>query len=137
MTDGKNVRVGVGVFIRKDGKVLMGKRKGSHGEGHWGLPGGHLEFNEEIVECAIREVKEETNLKVKNIHFGALTNDIFKKEGKHYITIYMVCDYSSGKLKIMEPDKCQGWGWFKWGKLPSPLFIPLQNLLKQKYNPTI
>ncbi len=32
---------GVGVMILKDGTVLLGRRKGSHGEGEWAWPGGH------------------------------------------------------------------------------------------------
>ena len=37
-------RVGIGVMIFKDGKVLLGKRKASHGEGEWASPGGHLDY---------------------------------------------------------------------------------------------
>ena len=37
-------RVGVGVLLRCDGKVLLGKRRGSHGERAWAPPGGHLEY---------------------------------------------------------------------------------------------
>lgn len=131
MKNKQNVRVGVGVIVKKNGKVLLGKRKDAHGEGDWSFPGGHLEFGEEIEDCVRREVLEETSLKVKNIKFFFLTNDIFPKEGKHYITIFMVCDYQSGELKIMEPQKCEKWGWFPFNNLPSPLFIPIKNLLKQ------
>ncbi len=80
-------KVGLGVCIRKDGKVLLGKRKNTHGEGDWCFPGGHLEFNETWEDCAIRETKEETGIKIKNIRLATATNDIFKKEGKHYITM--------------------------------------------------
>jgi len=128
-------KIGVGVIVIKDNKVLLGKRKNAHGEGSWCFPGGHLEFNEEIEDCAIREVKEETSIEIKNIRRGTFTNDIFKKEGKHYVTLFVIADYSSGKVKVMEPEKCEKWEWFKWDKLPKPLFIPIQNLLKQKFNP--
>ncbi|WP_134596929.1 NUDIX domain-containing protein, partial [Pseudomonas aeruginosa] len=37
-------QVGVGVLILRDGKVLLGRRKGSHGAGCWSAPGGHLEL---------------------------------------------------------------------------------------------
>lgn len=47
----------------------------------------------------------------------------------------MTADYVGGEAKIMEPDKCEEWRWCDWNNLPSPLFIPIQNLLKQKYNP--
>jgi 8-oxo-dGTP diphosphatase len=127
--------IGTGVIITKNNKVLLGKRKNSHGEGSWCFPGGHLEFNEEIEECGKREVLEEAGIKIKNIKLGPFTNDIFKKEGKHYVTLFLISDYDSGKVRVMEPDKFEKWGWFEWGKLPKPLFLPIQNLLKQKFNP--
>jgi len=130
-------KVGLGVFIIRDGKVLLGKRKNAHGEGGWCFPGGHLEFNESWEDCAIRETQEETGLEIKNIRFGTTTNDIFKKEDEHYITICMVADYVLGEAKVMEPEKCEEWGWFEWNekKLPKSLFIPQRNLLKQKFDP--
>lgn len=133
----KEVRVGLGVFIRKDGKILLGKRKGSHGAGGWCPPGGHLEFGESWEQCARRETMEEVGIKIKNISFGAVTNDIFEKDSKHYITICMVADYDSGEVKVMEPEKCEKWEWFEWekDKLPEKLFLPQINLLKKDFNP--
>ena len=130
-------QVGVGVLILKDGKFLLGKRKNAHGAGAWCPPGGHLEFNESWEDCAIRETLEETGIKIKNIRFGTATNDIFEKENKHYMTAIMLADYDSGEVKIMEPEKCEEWGWFEWGKdtLPRPLFTTEQNLLKQNFDP--
>ena len=128
-------KVGVGVIIRKDNKVLLGKRKGSHGKGTWAFPGGHLEFQEELDSCVRRETQEETSISVKNIKFATITNDIFKEENKHYITIFMVCDWESGEVKNMEEDKCEKWEWFEWSNLPRPLFLTINNLLKQKFNP--
>jgi 8-oxo-dGTP diphosphatase len=127
--------VGVGVFVRHDGKILLGKRRGSHGEGAWALPGGHLEYQEELAECVRREVLEETSLTVANIAFGTITNDIFKAEDRHYLTVYMVCDYAGGELRTMEPHKCAAWGWFCWDELPRPLFLPLENLLRTSFTP--
>lgn len=61
----KRPAVGVGVLIFNDKKqMLLGKRKGSHGAGTWCNPGGHLEFGESFEQCAIREVEEETGLKI-------------------------------------------------------------------------
>ncbi len=128
-------KVGVGVFVIKDGKILLGKRKNAHGEGCWSCPGGHLEYNESWKNCAIREVMEETGVKIKNLHFGTATNDIFEKEDKHYVTLFIVSDFASGEVKIMELDKCEEWNWFKWDKLPQPLFLPINNLLKTKFSP--
>jgi 8-oxo-dGTP diphosphatase len=127
--------VGVGVFVRHNGKILLGKRRGSHGEGAWALPGGHLEFVEELFECVRREVLEETNLSVDRIAFGTATNDIFRAEHRHYVTLYMVCDYAGGELQTRETEKCERWQWFGWDELPRPLFLPLENLLKTSFRP--
>ena len=134
MTDSRP-GVGIGVCVIKDGKVLLGKRKSSHGEGDWSFPGGHLEFRESWEECASRETFEETGLRIKNLRFGAVTNDIFEKENKHYITIFIVADHDSGEVKVMEPDKCEKWEWFEWGNLPQPIFLPTRNLIKQNFSP--
>lgn len=131
----KYPRVGLGVYILKDNRVLLGKRIGEHGKGFWSAPGGHLEFGETWEDCARRETSEEAGIKIKNIRFAGLTNDIHEIEKKHYITIAMVADYDSGEVKIMEPDKLERWEWFEWNNLPDPLFLPMQNLLKQKFNP--
>jgi len=137
MTNQNNQRVGVGVgvCIIKDGKVLYGKRKGSHGDGAWCFPGGHIEFGESWEECAIRETFEETGIKIKNTRFADVTNDIFPKDGKHYVTIFMIADYASGEPRIMEPEQCDKWGWFDWNNPPEPLFVPNQNLLKLGFDP--
>jgi 8-oxo-dGTP diphosphatase len=127
--------VGLGVYILKDRKVLLGKRKSPHGKGFWSAPGGHLEYGEALEDCAMRETMEEAGIGIKNIRFVGLTNDIHENENKHYITIAMLADYDSGELRIMEPEKLKRWEWFSWNDLPSPLFLPMQNLLKQKPNP--
>ncbi len=128
-------KVGVGVIIVKDNKVLFQKRIGAHGEGTWSFPGGHLEFNETFEECAKRETKEEFDVELKNVRFATLTNDFFLKEDKHYITIFMIGEIASGEVKIMEPDKTKEFSWFAWEDAPSPLFEPIVNLLKQGYSP--
>ena len=128
-------KVGVAIILVKDGKVLMGKRIGSHGAQTWSFPGGHLEFGESLENCAKREVKEETSLAIPGIIYGTFTNDIFKNEGKHYITLYVIATDFQGEPKILEPDRCLGWQWFAWDKLPQPLFLCIENLLKQKFDP--
>lgn len=128
-----NVRVGIGVFIFNDGKFLVGQRRNAHGDGSWSVPGGHLEFGETFEQTAIREAYEETNLEVTNLRFGAVTNDFFNNEGKHYVTVWMVSDYKSGDVNINEPDKFVKMEWVDFENLPSPLFLPWNQLLKSEF----
>lgn len=135
----KKPRVGIGIIIKKGDKILVGIRKKTPlGKGTFGFPGGHLEFGESFEDAVKREAFEETGVEVKNIKFASATNDIFQKESKHYITLYMICEYAFGKVKNKEKSKCEGWKWVKWDFLISSkrnLFLPMQNLLKQNLNP--
>lgn len=127
------VRVGIGVFVFKDGKFLTQQRHGAHGAGSWSVPGGHLEFGESFEDTARREVKEETGLDIKNIRFGAVTNDHFSDEDKHYVTVWMLSDWQAGTESIMEPDKCLKQEWHTFDDLPSPLFLPWKQLLASEF----
>ena len=69
-------QVGVGVLILRDGKVLLGRRKGSHGAGCWSAPGGHLEFGEAVEDCALREALEETGLALSELRHGPFSSDV-------------------------------------------------------------
>jgi 8-oxo-dGTP diphosphatase len=152
------VRVGVGAFVVSSASkqtpnnptFLIGKRLGSHGAGTFALPGGHLEFGESPEECAAREILEETGLRVKNVRFVTATNDVMKKDNKHYITMFMVCERvdEDDEARVMEPDKCEGWEWCSWGELVAlvrkerdvkegevlerTLFLPLLDLVEQR-----
>jgi 8-oxo-dGTP diphosphatase len=129
------VRVGVSAFVleslrepAQNPRFLVGKRKGSHGAGTYALPSGHLEFGETFEQCVAREVLEETGLKVVNIRFLTATNDIMPKDGRHYVTVFMVCDRDRdpdnnlsdaaiAEPQVLEPDKCEFWEWVAWGDL--------------------
>ena len=129
----KVARIGIGVFVFKDGKFLMGKRRNAHGDGTWSIPCGHLEFGESFEDTAIREVKEETGLKIKNVRFGAVTNDVFEAEDKHYVTIWVLSDWESGTEEITEPDKFVSMEWRDFDNLPEPLFLPWNQLLSSQF----
>ncbi|OGG59720.1 hypothetical protein A2765_03985 [Candidatus Kaiserbacteria bacterium RIFCSPHIGHO2_01_FULL_56_24] len=121
MEENQRPRVGVGVLIFKDGKILIGKRKSELGNGEWAWPGGHLEHLESIVECAKREAREETGIEIDNVRFLRLVN-MKQYAPKHYIDIGLIADWKSGEPKIMEPDKVEVWEWRALDDLPEPLF---------------
>jgi 8-oxo-dGTP diphosphatase len=129
-SDDKRPKVGVAILIEKDGKVLLGKRKGAHGAGTWAPPGGHIEFGETFEETAKREALEEIGVRIIDPVVVGITNDFFEKEQKHYITVFIAAE-TKDTPKIMEPEKCSNLSWFNWKKLPTPLFLPMENFLDQ------
>jgi ADP-ribose pyrophosphatase YjhB (NUDIX family) len=54
-----------GVILVEEGKVLLVRRKFDPREGMWTLPAGFVEADEDAAACAVREMKEETNLDVE------------------------------------------------------------------------
>lgn len=61
MPEANSVRPASAVAIINGNKILMLKRKDNS---KWTMPGGTLEMNESMVECAVREVKEELGLNI-------------------------------------------------------------------------
>lgn len=112
--------LGVGVFVQYRNTFLVGKRGPGcrNGEGCYALPGGMLEDNESIVECAIREVREETGLSIKvvpgqsrQLPCWAVT-DHFPNE-KH-VTFWIPSLAENNEAKPVEPLKCAQWEWITW-----------------------
>ena len=124
-----HTRVGIGIMIFKDRKILLGKRKGSHGAGQYSFPGEHLEYMESFEKCALREIAEECGIKIKNLRFQYLAN-IKDYAPRHYVHIGLVADWKSGEPKVLEPEKCEGWNWYDLKKLPKPLFATIPFAIK-------
>ena len=123
--------IGVGVMVWHGDKLLLGKRISRHADSSWQFPGGHLEFGETVEACARREVAEEAGIAISAVTPCGFANDVFIDRDRHYVTLFVTAEYSSGEAKVMEPDKCEQWGWFRWNRLPEPLFAPIRNFLKQ------
>lgn len=122
-------RVGIGILILNKDQLLLGKRTAGHNAGTWQSCGGNLEFGESFEECVIREISEEIGISVKNIKHLTVTNDIFRKENKHYVTIFFTCEYDYGEIRSLESEKCSEWKWFKLNALPDNLFLPYNKIL--------
>lgn len=55
----RNPSAAVVVIIERDGQILLGRRAGRFETGKWCLPGGFIEWEEDFLTAAIREVKDE------------------------------------------------------------------------------
>ncbi len=130
-------KVAVEAILVRDGKVLLGKRKGTHGAGEWWFPGGHLEYGENWEECAIRETYEETGLTVAQLQFVGVTNNVFPKNHKHYVSLFMAGVCTTGEPELREPDACERWEWFTWDELPEPHFSAIDELKSGGFNPNL
>ncbi len=123
-------RVGVGVIVFKDGKVLMGLRTGSHAANVWAFPGGSVDPGETPVATAVRELFEETGLRARAIRtLPYWSNDLFPEDNKHFITLYFLIEAEGGDPVIVEPHKCLEWRYCPIDNLPTPYFTGIDGLL--------
>ncbi|MFV9567927.1 NUDIX hydrolase [Thermoanaerobacter mathranii] len=91
----KQIIVGVGGIVIKDGKVLLVRHTYGQFKGKWIIPGGHIEAGENIDDAVLREIKEETSIeaRVKNI---ISIRSILLPDNSSEIYIVFLLDYVSG-----------------------------------------
>jgi len=123
--------IGVGVLVWRGQKILLGERITKDQNNCWQFPGGHLENNESVTDCARREVQEETGLNIKNLRHLGFTDTPFEIAQHKYLTLLVSCEYESGEAETLETEKCAGWQWFDYQQLPAPLFTPISSFLSQ------
>lgn len=104
-------------YIFKDSKVLMinrNKRKDDMHFGKWNALGGKFNPGETPEECVIREVYEESGLKIKNPKLkGFLTFPAFDDEEDWYVFVFIANDFE-GKLSPSEEGNLE---WIDWDKI--------------------
>ena len=107
---GHSPLIGVGtttlVFNNKN-ELLLNLRSDTN---TWGIPGGSKELNETLEECAIRELKEETNINVNDIELVTVLSGeeyYFKYPNEDeldcVIALYKVSNYE-GELNINDGE---------------------------------
>jgi 8-oxo-dGTP diphosphatase len=120
---------GVGILIIKDGKVLLGKRCEGWANGTWTMPGGKLDSSEDPEQGAIREVIEETGMKIEDLETISVNQDSI--DGKTYTTFIFKPNKILGKPIVKEPDQIEKWEWFDFNNLPKNLYVPSKKAINQ------
>lgn len=102
-------------------EILLIRRKNEPFKGHWALPGGFLDFNEDLEAGAIRELEEETKITLTSMkQIGA-----FGKPGRdprgHMVAVayYVEVDDS---VQAEAADDADEIGWFNLNNLPQLAF---------------
>lgn len=117
----RNPAPAVSILIEHNNRILLGKR-GSESflPGKWCLPCGFIEFDEDFLSAAVREVKEETGLEVSvqsiiNVCSNFLSSEI------HSLVIVLLANITGGTLAA--GDDLESVAWFDFnGTLPEMAF---------------
>lgn len=126
---------GVGVLVRRQDTMLLGRRLSPHGYGTWSFPGGSPQHGESVVECAIRELREETGLEAREAQVVGESLNGFPESRLVFRTSFVEVADVVGEPELREPDKASDWRWFSWPTLPSPLFAPVASFLASGHGP--
>jgi len=103
-------------YLMHEGKTLMlyrNKKENDYHEGKWNGLGGKLEKGETPEECAIREVYEESGLKVSQPKMkGLITFPMFDGKDDWYVWVFVfnkfegkIIDSPEGELEWIPNDK--------------------------------
>lgn len=91
-------RIGVAVIVidKHNGRILLGRSTKEPVAGKWVVPGGKIEPFEHIQDTGVREVLEETGIRVvvRNVMF---VSEIVNPPDEHRIILYVNGQYVSGE----------------------------------------
>lgn len=103
------------LVVKEDGRFLLGRRKAtSYQGGRWCLPCGYIEFEEDFLSAARREVREETGLKVDIKSVISVCSNFFTPE-LHTLVIVLLAEPTSGRLHPADHE-LEELHWFSRGK---------------------
>lgn len=129
--------VGAGTVVLNDaGEILLIKRTDNN---TWGIPGGSMEMGESFEETAVREVYEETGLRVEKLElFGTYSgremHHIYPNGDEVYIAIciYQTRSYD-GRITADKKESSEV-AFFDLDKLPEDINPPDKVILKDLIN---
>ena len=97
-------RVGSAILVENDGKYLLGKRNKKNYLNFWIIPGGKVEWGENLEQAGIREFKEETNIDVEIVKFICWREIINVKDDYHRYVFFFLGKLKNNKFEIKTTD---------------------------------
>lgn len=102
-------------------KVLLIKRGDEPFKGAWAFPGGFMNMDETADQCAIRELEEETGLKVSTVYQIGTYSKVDRDPRGRTITVAYIAIIDS-PLEVKGQDDAERAEWFPIDKLPKLAF---------------
>lgn len=126
----RNPAPGVVILITEEDRVLLGRRggEGNYALGAWCLPGGFIEFDEDFLTAALREVREETGLEVEILSLLSVKSN-FLRPGLHTLVVVLKARIIGGELRA--GDDLTELGWYPLaGPFPEMAFEADQSIIE-------
>lgn len=125
----KSKRVAICLITDDHDNILMGCRNDN---GKWTVPAGRLEVSEDPFEGAIRELKEETGLDIKDIK---LIGSHWDKEQNILLYLFKIIVDPNQKIDVsQDPDKeCNDWIYVNPNDVVEELHVPIERNIALQY----
>ena len=105
------------VVVDDGGRILLGRRADT---GTWSLPGGAIDPGEQPADAAVREVYEETGVRIAVERLaGVALREVTYPHGDvcQYLTVWFRCTATGGRA-VVHDDESSAVGWYRPGELP-------------------
>lgn len=115
-------------LVVKDDQVLLINRPSDRGFPGWIGPGGKVDFPESLTDGAIREVWEETGLRVKDLVYKGLDEFVDPNQNYRYMVFNYVATSFEGSLLTDPPE-----GELRWVPIQEAMNYPMQPWFKKRF----
>lgn len=133
----QGIPVGVHVLIERGGCVLLMRRAGTgFFDGLYSLPGGHVEPGESLRQTAVREMREETGLRIEPDAL-ATVGVVHRLSDTNRIDFFLRAARWQGDPGIREAEKCDALGWFDPQRLPVDTVPYVREALRSRPEPWV
>ena len=117
-----------GIVLRKfiisssghEGEILLIKRAKEPELGEWAIPGGFVQWDETATDAVVREVEEETGMKVRPTRIVGVFSDPQRDPTRQTIAVAFLCEPVGGELR--GGDDAAEAKWFNVMRLPRLAF---------------
>ncbi len=122
----------VHLFLIQDEKILLSRRYNTgYEDGKYSVVAGHLDGGERVGTAAVREAREEVGITIqtRQIEVVGVMHRLSEDERFDF---FVVTDEWQGKVRNMEPEKCNDLSWFPLEELPENM-VPYVRKAIQNY----
>ena len=106
------------VYVIKDGRVLLIRKKRGLGAGYYNGVGGKVENGEDVISAAIRECKEEVGIEPRDLEWMGLLEFWNYEDGKvesvHFVHVFLAHDFNGTPRESEEAEPI----WFGINEVP-------------------
>ena len=122
--------VAVHLFLISDGRILMLRRYNTgYEDGNYSVVAGHLDGQEDLKSAMIREAREEAGIEIAHSDLRVV-GVMHLLTDKEYVSFFLRASEWSGKIRNIEPDKCDDLRWFGLDDLPGNVVVYVRRAIE-------